>query len=67
VLNEELVYGSVCVGDAAIDTRFILGVDPQPITTGFTLDVNQSFVELEFMSEYEVAFGDECAEDSADD
>jgi hypothetical protein len=57
----------VCVGDAVADTEFILGVDPQPITTGFTLDVDQSFVEPEFMSEYEVAFGDECAEDSADD
>jgi hypothetical protein len=42
----------VGVGDAATDTMFILGVDPQPIATGFALDVNLSFVELEFMLEY---------------
>jgi hypothetical protein len=50
-LNDKLVYGSVYVGDAVADTEFILGVDPQPITTGFTLDVDPSFVEPEFMSE----------------
>jgi hypothetical protein len=42
-------------------------VDPQPIATEFTLDVDSFFIELEFMLEYEVAFGDERAEDSADD
>jgi hypothetical protein len=45
----------------------ILGVDPQPISTGFALDVDPSFVESEFMPEYEAAFGDERAKDSADD
>jgi hypothetical protein len=38
-------------------------VDPQPIA----LDVDPSFVELEFMPEYEAAFGDERMEDSVDD
>jgi hypothetical protein len=67
VLNKEPVCESVCVGDAAADTGFISGVDPQPISTEFSLDVDPSFVKLEFMPEYEVAFRDECAEDSADD
>jgi hypothetical protein len=35
VLNEELVCGSVGVGDPAVDTGFISGVDPQPIATRF--------------------------------
>jgi hypothetical protein len=42
-------------------------VDHQPIDTGFALNVDPSFVESEFMSEYEMTFGDERAEDSADD
>jgi hypothetical protein len=54
----------VLVG-AAADTGFISGVDPQPIATGFALDVDLSFVELEFMPEYEATFGDDCAKDSA--
>jgi hypothetical protein len=66
-LNVEPVCGSVCVGDAAADMGFILGVDHQPIATTFTQDVELSFVEPGFMLEYEVAFEDECAEDSADD
>jgi hypothetical protein len=67
VLNEKLVCGSMGIGDAAADTRFIWGVDHQPIDTGFALNVDPSFVESEFMSEYEMTFGDERAEDSADD
>jgi hypothetical protein len=67
MLNEEPICGSVGVGDAAVDTGFISGVDPQPIAIGFVLDVDPSFVEPEFMPEYEAAFGDERAEDSADD
>jgi hypothetical protein len=59
----EHVCGSVGVGDVLLDTCFISGVDPQPIS----LDVDLSFMELEFISEYEAAFGDELAEGSADD
>jgi hypothetical protein len=69
VLNMEPVCRSVGVGDAGdgvANTGFI-GVDPQPIPTGFTLDVDLSSVELELMPEYETAFGDERAEDSTDD
>jgi hypothetical protein len=57
----------VDVGDAATDTGFILDVDPQPIAIGFTIDVDPSFIEPEFMPEYEAVFGDERAEDSAND
>jgi hypothetical protein len=59
----ELVCESVGVGDVLPDTGFISGVDSQPIA----LDVDTSFVELEFMPEYEAAFRDERAEDLADD
>jgi hypothetical protein len=51
VLNEEPVCGSVGVGDAAVDMGLILGVDPQPIATGFALDVDLSFIKPEFMPE----------------
>jgi hypothetical protein len=44
-LNVEHVCGSVGVGDVIIDTRFILGVDPLPIATRFTPDVDPSFIE----------------------
>jgi hypothetical protein len=57
------VCRSVGVGDVLPDTGLISGVDPQPIA----LDVDPSFVEPEFMPEYEVAFEDERAEDSIDD
>jgi hypothetical protein len=67
VLNVEPVCGSVGVGDVVADTGFNLGVDPQLIATGFALDVDPSFIKLEFMLEYETTFGDERAEDSADD
>jgi hypothetical protein len=62
----ELVCGSVDVGDGVADTGFISGVDPQPIGTAFALDVDPSFIELEFMPEYEATFGDERVEDSTD-
>jgi hypothetical protein len=55
------------VRDAVADTRFISGVDHQPITTGFILDVDPSFIEPEFMPKYEAVFGDERVEDSNDD
>jgi hypothetical protein len=42
-------------------------VNPQPIATGFALDVDPSFIALEFMPKYETTFGDEHADDSADD
>jgi hypothetical protein len=45
VLNEEPICRSVGVGDAAVDTEFISGVDPQPIATGFVLNFDPSFVE----------------------
>jgi hypothetical protein len=67
VLNVEPECRSVGVGDAAIDTGLISGVDPHPIATGFVLDVDPSFVEPKFMLECEVTFGDESVEDSADD
>jgi hypothetical protein len=37
------------------------------VMPGFSLDVDPSFVEPKFMLEYEMTFGDERAEDSADD
>jgi hypothetical protein len=67
VLNEEPVCGSVGVGDAIADTGFISIVDHQPIATGFAIDVDPSFIEPEFMSEYKAVFGDKRAEDLADD
>jgi hypothetical protein len=63
----EPICESVGVGDGVTDTMFISGVDPQPIATGFALDVDPSFVELKFMPEYEAALGDERLEDSVDD
>jgi hypothetical protein len=67
MLNVEPVCQSVGVCDATADTRFILGVDHQSIATRFALDIDPSFVESEFMSKYEPTFGDERAEDSAND
>jgi hypothetical protein len=67
MLNVEPVYRSVGVGDPTADMRFISGVDPQPIATGFALDDDPSFIEPEFMPKYEATFGDERVEDSADD
>jgi hypothetical protein len=67
VLNMKPVCRSLGVGDAVVDTGFISGVDHQPIFTGFTLEVEPPFIEPEFMPEYEAAFGDENAEDSAGD
>jgi hypothetical protein len=69
ILNVEPVCGSVGVGigGGVADTGFISGVYHQPIATRFSLDIDPSFVEPEFMSEYKATFGDECAEDSADD
>jgi hypothetical protein len=57
----------VGVGDVVVNTGLISGVDPQPIATGFALDVDLSFIDVEFMLEYEATFGDERAEDSVDD
>jgi hypothetical protein len=59
----EPVCGSVGVGDGVADIGFISSVDPRPIGTRFALDVNSFFIK----PEYEAAFGDEHAEDSADD
>jgi hypothetical protein len=61
VLNMKLVCKSVGVGDGVTDTGFISGVDHQPIATEFSLDVDPSSVESEFMPKYEAAFGDERA------
>jgi hypothetical protein len=57
----------VGVSDDVADMGFISGVDPQPIATGFVLDVDPCFVEVEFMPEYETTFGDERVKDSVDD
>jgi hypothetical protein len=67
VLNMKPVYRSVGVGDPDADTGFILGVDHQSIATRFAIDVDPSFVEPEFMPKYETTFGNERADDSADD
>jgi hypothetical protein len=67
VLNVEHISRSVGVGDVVADAGFISGVDPQPTAISFALDVDLPFVELKFMAKYEVVFGDERAEDSADD
>jgi hypothetical protein len=67
VLNVEPISASVGVGDVVADVGFISGVDPQPTVIGSALDVDPPFVELEFMLKYEATFGDEQAEDSADD
>jgi hypothetical protein len=67
VLNVEHVFRSVGIGDVVADEGFILGVDHHPIAIGFTLDVDLPSVKPEFMLEYEVAFGDERAEDSTND
>jgi hypothetical protein len=67
LLNVEPVCGSVGVGDVLPDMGFIPVVDPQPAATGFALYVDPSFLEPEFMLEYEVAFGDEREVDSTID
>jgi hypothetical protein len=69
MLNMKPVSGSVGVGDAVADanTGFISGVDPQPISTDFALDVDPPSVKPEFMPEYEASHEDEWAEDSAND
>jgi hypothetical protein len=67
ILNVKPVCRSMGAGDVVVDTGFISGIDPHPIATGFTIDIDSSFIELEFMLEYEATFQDERAEDSADD
>jgi hypothetical protein len=62
----EPISRSVDVGNVVVDTRLISGVNHQPITTGFTLDVDQTFVEPESMPEYKAVFGDKRAEHSTD-
>jgi hypothetical protein len=57
VLNVEPVCRSVGVGDAAVDMRFIAGVDPHPIAIGFVVDDGPSYVEPEFIAKYEATFG----------
>jgi hypothetical protein len=59
VLNVKPISGSVGVGDTVVDEGMISGADPQPIATGFTLNVDALFVEPEFMLEYDAVFGDE--------
>jgi hypothetical protein len=41
--------GADDAGDGVADTGFILGVDHQPIVTGFIIDVEPSSVDPEFM------------------
>jgi hypothetical protein len=67
MLNMKPVSKSVSVGNVVADAGFISDVDPQSTATCFTLDVDPPSVELEFMPEYETAFGDERVEDSIDD
>jgi hypothetical protein len=49
VLNMELISKSVGVGDVVADAKMILGVDPQPIGIGFTVNVDVPSVEPEFI------------------
>jgi hypothetical protein len=49
VLNVELISKSVGVGDVVADAKMILGVDPQPIGIGFTVNVDVPSVEPEFI------------------
>jgi hypothetical protein len=58
--------GAGDAGDGVANTGFISSVDPQPIATEFIIDVDLTSVDPEFMSEYEVTFGDERV-DSVDD
>jgi hypothetical protein len=64
MLNIEPVCGSVGIDDVVTDMGFVSGVDHLSIATGFTPDVDPSFVEPEFMLEYEATFRDECAEEN---
>jgi hypothetical protein len=66
-LNVEPVLGSVGVDDVVVDVGMISGMDPHPIATSFTLNVDVPSIEPEFMPEYDVAFGNERVEDPADD
>jgi hypothetical protein len=67
VLNVELVLGSVGVTDVVGNVGMISSLNPQPIATVVALIVDVPSVEPEFMPEYDATFGDERAEDSADD
>jgi hypothetical protein len=67
MLNVEPIYISVGVGDVVADAEFISGVDTRLIATDFVLDVEPPSIEPEFMPEYEVIYGDEWVEDSAND
>jgi hypothetical protein len=67
VLNVKSVSGSIVFGDAVVDVMMISEVDPLPITTTDAPTDDVPFVVLEFMSEYDAAFGDERAEDVVDD
>jgi hypothetical protein len=67
LLNIEPKCQSVAVGDAGVAVGLISGVNSQPVATGFALDVDPSFPELEFMLKYEATSGDEHVEHSVDD
>jgi hypothetical protein len=67
VLSIEPISENVGVGDVVTDVGMISGVDPQPIATTITQTVEAPSIDLEFMPEYDAAFGDEQAEDLADD
>jgi hypothetical protein len=66
VLNVEPLSESIHVGDVVADVRKILGVDPQPIIDVALIEDEPSIV-TESMAEYNAVFGDERAEDSAND
>jgi hypothetical protein len=59
VLNMKHVLGSV--GDVVADVEMISGVDHQPIIIAVTLTSDAPSIVLEFIVEYDVAFGDEQA------
>jgi hypothetical protein len=56
-------------GDApsSDDTGMISSVDPHPIATTITITGDAPFIVPEFIAEYNASFGDERADDSADD
>jgi hypothetical protein len=64
MLNIEPVSGSV--NDVVYDVGMMSGVDPKPITVIVPTDHAPS-ITLKFMSQDDATFGDEQAEDLADD
>jgi hypothetical protein len=67
VLNVEPFLRSIGVGDAVANVVMISEVDSQPINIVVALTGDASSTMPELKNEYDMTFGDEWAEDSADD